>query len=149
MKQEFANILSRAGAAAEAQGQVQEVMQAIQGLEYGLAQVSNGIQALAQGLDICHFKVHMVLRILGDKGLVTEEELQDRYKQDVTDKIDEIRAQQEAKMKEAMGQAQASMPRRPEPEEPEPAEESNDTAVSDVVLPSEREDSKVTFGKTQ
>lgn len=147
MKPEFADILSRAGVAAEAQGQLQQVIQAIQGLEYGLAQVSNGIQALAQGMDICHFKVHMVLRILADKGLVTEEELQDRYKQDVTDKIDEIRAQQEAKMQEAMEQAQANTPRRPEPEEPEPAEESADTAVSNIVLPSEREDSKVTFGK--
>jgi hypothetical protein len=87
-----------------------------------------GLQAIGQGLDICNFKVHMVMEILTDKGVVSEEELNGHYKQVVQDKLTEMRRIQEEKMQEAMAQVEQQagiktrtieVPEEPKAEEPE------------------------------
>jgi hypothetical protein len=86
--------------------QLAQLEQVISSMDDGLMNMSKGLQTLGQGLDMCHFKINMVLEILVDKGVVTEDELNGHYKQVVQDKINQMRKIQEQKMQEAMMQVE-------------------------------------------
>ena len=117
----------------------------LEAMDDGVMRLHKGLQAIGQGLDICNFKVHMVMEILTDKGVVSEEELNGHYKQVVQDKLTEMRRVQEEKMQEAMAQVQqqAGVKTR-DPQVPEVEEEPEEEDTSKVELASEKSN-KIVF----
>jgi len=69
-------------------------------LEQSMMEMYKGIHKLSQGLDISRLQNHMVLNILVDKGIVTKEEVETRYKKDVEDEMQKMRKKIEEKMNE-------------------------------------------------
>jgi hypothetical protein len=130
-------------------GKLKYLGQAIQAMDGGMMQMQDIMQRLGQGLDIAHLQLRMITNILVDKNIITIEELKEQYQTDVVDELKKVRAAQEEKMKEAMEQAQAGVQTRDTKEhdctectschnhEEEEVEES-EAVESDVVLPSER-----------
>ncbi len=120
----------------------------LQAMDDGMIRFGQAIQKMSQGLDMCHFKILMILEILMDKNIVTKEELEGHYKQVVQDKINNMREQQEAKMQETMAQVQANAGiKTRDTEKPKECCGSCKTepeVESDIVLPSEQH-TKTTF----
>jgi hypothetical protein len=130
--------------------QVRKLMAFTEAMDGALMNMSQGLSALGQGLDMCNFKIHMILEVLMDKGVVTEEELNGHYKQRVTDQFNEMRKIHEAKMQEeiAKQEAEAGIQSRGPiieatavPVEKVP-EEKDEEYTGDVVLASERAKAK-------
>ena len=112
--------------------QVMQIVSGLQeGIDFALGQISDHLKGLGQGLDLMRLNLFMITNILHDKGIVTEDEIKERYKRDVTDKMEEIRKLVQEKMKEEIDKSKEEVTR----EDPE----------SNVVLPSERPDSKKVF----
>ena len=109
---------------------------AVEAMDEGLMRIGEGMQRMAQGLDMAHFKILMILEILIDKGVVTKEEVEGVYKQKVQVKLDAIRQRQQEEMQKAIEQAQQKIQNNAGVKvrelEPEPE------VKSDVVLPSEQ-----------
>jgi len=66
--------------------------------DQGIAEVYKGLNTLGQGLDLSRLQNFMVVNILIDKGIVTKEEIEERYKKEVADKLVEM----QQKMKEEL-----------------------------------------------
>ena len=128
------------------QAQLQQLVAVQEAMDEGMMQIGRMVQTMGQGMDVLHFKIHMLIEILLDKGIVTKEELEG-YKQTVQDRLEQMRQMQEEKMKEAIGkvEAQAGIKTRPQ-EEPAPKveEPKEEVETSDVQLASEQH-TKVTF----
>jgi len=126
-------------------------------IEMATSQLAQQLHMMGQALDISRLQSGMISNILIDKGIISKEEFDDKYKTDVADKIRQMRAAYEEKLKEAIAEHErvTAKPQKPTPPDryikedtvpsrPKIQDANPSTAVSDVVLPSERR-SKIKF----
>ena len=118
-------------------------------LEQGLVQVSGAQQTMALAIDTSRLAVQMILRVLMEKEVISEEDAQAQFKKEVTEPILKIQEKMNERIKEAMKEdsvqhAEKSCENNKECSncscaEEEEEEEEND---SDVVLASEKNEVK-------
>lgn len=127
---------------------------AVQQLEMGMMQIAQGQQAIGTALDASRLTVFLLVNMLIEKGIFTKEEWEERYKVDVVQKMQDLQKQIQEKlckqMEEQMAADTDSDLRANPPEDMADddlgAEEEQESAdLSDIILPSEREDRVVRF----
>jgi hypothetical protein len=129
---------------AQAQG-LQLIMDTIQRLEVALQQLHYNQAVIGQSTDLSRLVDNMVFGILVEKGILTEDELQERYEKDVVETHKKLVEDARKKLEETM---QPPPEDQPEPEvqaetvpEPEPKEEPLIEVVQDI-----REAEKIASG---
>lgn len=73
-----------------------------QRLEYALGETSKMTQMVGQSTDIAQLTIHMIIKIMIEKGLITEEEVKERYKKEVEESYKKMQEEAYAAMKEQM-----------------------------------------------
>jgi len=143
----FQEILAQATGKAKVGG-LDKLEAMVEGLDDGLMRASKAIQTIGQGLDILHLKILMVVDMLLDKGIVTKEEITEKYAKQMQQRIDEMQQVQQEKIEEAIRHTQetSGIKTRDVEECCGECDEHNceEECESDVVLPSERNE-KVIF----
>jgi len=73
-----------------------------QRLEYALAETSKMTQMVGQSTDIAQLTIHMLVKLLIEKGLVSEDEIKERYKAEVEEAYKKMQEEAYAAMKQQM-----------------------------------------------
>lgn len=113
---------------------------AIQQVDLNTQQIAIQQHGIAQALDVARMTIRMLSEILIENEMITKEDLNERYQKDVVEKIQEAQAKAKEEYMAAMKEAEEPI------EEPAAAEEDPVAEqLSDIVLPSEKEGSVITF----
>ena len=134
-------------ASATPAGQMNQLKAILQAMDGGLMQLSQSVQILGQGLDLTQLKINMIMNVLVDKGIVTKEEIEERFKKDVTENLKKMREKQEQEIQQKLQEIEEKSEvktREIKEEDCSDCENCTCDKESDVVLPSERSE-KVVF----
>lgn len=71
-----------------------------QQLEAVISQMEMGISKIGQGLDLTRLQMFMMYKILVDKGICTEEEMKEYYKNEVSARLKEMQEEMLKKIQE-------------------------------------------------
>jgi hypothetical protein len=77
-------------------------------LEQGMMDIYKGLNTLGQGLDLSRLQNFMTINILLDKGIVTKDEIEERYKTEVADKLKEMQEQLKAQLEKEIEKAEST-----------------------------------------
>lgn len=125
---------------------MQMLIQSMQNMEQGLMEIGRDQQILATSLDACRLTQHMMFRMLTEKGIMTQEEVEERYKAEVVAPMQKMQEEIIMKIKAAQ-EAASNLIEPSSPVEELVPEVKEEEVVSDVVLPSERNNVIVFPGK--
>jgi hypothetical protein len=87
-------------------GPVKKMEEAMERLGLGMEAMGEVTQKIGQVVDVQSLKLNMILNILVDKGIVTEEEIKAKYETDVLENIKKIREIYQKQMQEAQNATQ-------------------------------------------
>jgi polyhydroxyalkanoate synthesis regulator phasin len=147
------NILAPDGGLASDQpSQIEVLAMVVQNLEMGMMQLAQSQQLIGTSVDVSRLTNQLLVRMMVEKGVFSEEEFRERYKTDVTDRIQQMQKQLQEEYKKQMQEqaANGQVPEQPEAScEPNCKEECTECTEpekeSDVVLPSERSNKVIRF----
>jgi hypothetical protein len=114
-------------------------------LDKGMLDVVRGQNSMAFALDALRLTILLIIDILKEKDIITEEEWKTRYQNNVVDKIEAVKKQM---MADAQAAYQAAMTEAQQQVYDEQVQEDECTECtecnkhSDIVLPSERSEVK-------
>lgn len=151
------DILSVGGQPMDRPDEIQILIMAVQNLEHGFLQLAGGQEHLGIILDTTRLTLQMIMNIMIEKGIISKEDANERYKKEVAE---EIMRRQKAAQEEVMKQveqakAEAEQVKKEAMESVKEAVEENvgpsktdmeqAPFKSDVVLPSERAGQVIRF----
>jgi len=87
--------------------QLQRLTQYLNHLEEGIVNMNSIIQVLGFEADYCRRSIQMVYRLLIDKGIATDEEIQERHMKEVAEPIEKAQKDVKEKVEAAVKQRQA------------------------------------------
>jgi chromosome condensin MukBEF ATPase and DNA-binding subunit MukB len=147
--QEVINKMLQDASPAGNMGGAEAAMGMIQHLERGLMEIAHSNQMLAQGLDFARLTIQMLQRVLVDADIVSKEDLEQRYENEVKRPMAEAQEQIKEQMKAAIAAQQQAAAKSTEPtQEPNPdlAAPAGDDGFQ---LPSEKFGGPKVFGKKE
>jgi hypothetical protein len=152
------HILAPGGGPASGEpSQVEILAMVIQRIEMGMNQLAQSQQSYGIALDASRLTIQLLVRMMAEKNVFSEDEFKERYETDVVEKMNQMQKQMQEQYEKHMKEQKNKEEKTPGPIEM-PTEQddscdcgseckkcSEEDSKSDVVLPSERKGKVIKF----
>ena len=142
------NILKPDGRPVNEPDEIQILTVVVQNLEMGFMQLAQSQESIGISLDAARLTIQMLVNLIIEKGLVSKEEMQERYKKDVGEKIREHQKKRQEEIQKQIEEAKAEAEQAQKEiidEKPEKETEEVPNGSAEIMLPSEKHGKVITF----
>ncbi len=132
--------------------QIEQLQNFMSRLEQGVTQLSHGMQQMSMEINLGKLSTQMLFNIIIEKGIMTKEELNDKYKTDVVDAMMRLQEDIQKKTEKAIEEMQKEQEIQDEKqEEVQEAieEEEEEEETGEPILASERAKETIRFNDNE